>query len=94
MKYYLEIIEEKELKAKLRRKKIIVKDGKPEEKEEGPGKQIVYKTIKTGTYRSPQTKLIRKRTITKYGRDKEIKEDIPGVEIIDKKLKYGKGAWS
>ena len=75
---------------KIIRKKIVPKDGKDEEVEEDPGKQVIYKTVKSGTNKNPQTKIIRKRTIIKFGKDKEIEEDIPGDEVIVKKIKYGK----
>ena len=75
---------------KIIRKKIIIKDSKKEEVEEEPGKHVIYKTVKCGPSRTLQTKIIRKRTITKDGKDKETEEDIPGDEIIVKKIKYGK----
>ena len=34
--------------------------------------------------------IIRKRTITEDGKDKEVEEDVPGDELIVKKIKYGK----
>ena len=75
---------------KIIRKKIVPKDGKDEEVEEEPGKLVIYKVIKCGPIKTPQTKMIRKRTINDNGKDKEIEEDIPGDEIIVKKIKYGK----
>ena len=65
-------------------------DDKEEEIEEEPGKQVIYKTVKTGPLRSTQAKIIRKRTITKYGRDRDVEEDIPGDELVVRKVKYGK----
>ena len=41
---------------KVIRKRIIVKDGKEEEIEEDPGKDVVYKTVKYGPLRNPQIK--------------------------------------
>ena len=71
---------------KIIRKRIILKDGKKEEVEEEPGKHVIYKTVKCGPSRTLQTKIIRKRTITKDGKDKETEEDMPGDELIVKKI--------
>ena len=76
--------------SKVIRKKIVDKNGKEEEVEEEPGKNVIYKTAKCGPLRSPQTKIIRKRTITKDGKDNVIEEDLPGDEVVVRTIKYGK----
>ena len=71
------------------RKKIITKNGKEEEIEEEPGKNVIYKIKNYGKDNDPQTKIIRNRTITKFGRDRQNEEDIPGDELIVKTIKEG-----
>ena len=69
------------------RKKVIIKNGKEEEVEEDPGKNVIYKIVKYGKENDPQTKIKRIRTITKFNRDRENEEDIPGDELIIKTIK-------
>ena len=69
------------------RKKVIIKNGKEEEVEEDPGKNVIYKVVKYGKENDPQTKIKRIRTITKFNKDRENEEDIPGDELIIKTIK-------
>ena len=70
------------------RKKIILRNGKEEEIEEEPKKKVVYKIIKTG--HAPIFKIIRIVTIVpKYGKERDIEEDLPGNELIVKTIKQG-----
>ena len=46
--------------------------------------------MKCGPSRNIKTKVIRKRTINENGEDKEVEEEVPGDELIVKKIKYGK----
>ena len=48
---------------------------------------MIYKVKKYGKDSDPQTKIIRNKVITKYGRDKTVEEDIPGEELIIKTIK-------
>ena len=49
---------------------------------------MVYKVKKYGKDSDPQTKITRNKVITtKFGRDRQVEEDIPGDELIIKTIK-------
>ena len=50
---------------------------------------IIYKIAKYGKENEPQTKIKRIKTITKFGKDRDNEEDLPGDELIIKSSKNG-----
>ena len=89
---------EEEPQSKGIRRKVFAKESKPED-------EVSYKIVKTGRFRNaktkvikkikygkdnePQTKIKRIKTITKFGRDRDNEEDLPGDELIIKSTKNG-----
>ena len=74
---------------KIKRKKLIRKNGIEEVIEEESKNNVTYKIIKftKDNDPKPQTKIIRKTKYMKYGKEKEIEEDITGDELVIQTIK-------